>query len=99
MKFVEGDLSVGQAFGDPLGESLRQIGADFGDCLGISAMRLEVLGESGDGGGILARCGKQHLALLQIDKKGHIYLAALGGGFIDADLIDFGMVLFGARRI
>ena len=58
MKFVEGDVRIGQAGGDSLGEGFRHVGADFGDGLmrfqllrhGISAMRLEIFGESGDGG-------------------------------------------------
>ena len=57
MKFVEGDLRIGQAGGDSLGEGFRHVGADFGDGLmrfqllrhGISAVRLEIIGESGDG--------------------------------------------------
>ena len=50
MEFVEGDLGVGQAGGDPLGEGLRQVGADFGDGFGIAAVRLEVFCECRDGG-------------------------------------------------
>src|ERR1022692_4892684 len=40
MEFVEGDLGVGQACNDPLGEGLRHVGADFGDGLGIAAVGL-----------------------------------------------------------
>src|ERR1022692_2526048 len=96
MEFVEGDLGVGQACNDPLGEGLRHVGADFGDGLGIAAVGLEVFGESSDGGGVLARGGEQHLALLQIDEKGNVFLATPGGGFIHAALGDCGMVGFGA---
>jgi hypothetical protein len=38
MEFVEGNLGVGQACGNPLGEGLGHVGADFGDGLGIAAV-------------------------------------------------------------
>ena len=65
----------------------------------ISLMGLEVLGESGDGGGIFAGSDEQDFALVKIDEQGNVVLAAAGGGLIDADLSDGGMVGFAARRI
>ena len=45
------------------------------------------------------RGGEQHLALLQIDEKGDVILAAPGSGFIKADLGDAGMVGFRAGGV
>src|SRR5580700_9994324 len=62
-------------------------------------MGLEVLGEGGDGGGILAGSDEENFALWEIDEEGNVVLAAAGSSFIDADLSDGGMVGLAARRI
>jgi len=99
VELVKGQGGVGQMVADAFDEGGRHIGADFGNSLRISLMGLEVLGESGYGGGIFAGSDEQNFALVEIDEKGHVVVAATGSGLIDANLRDGGVVGFTARGI
>ncbi len=48
-------------------------------------MRRQIIGESGDGGGVLALGGEQHAGLVDIDEQGDVVVATPGGGLIDGD--------------
>jgi hypothetical protein len=55
------------------------------DRVGIAAMRSEVIGEGGYGGGIVALCSEHDAGLVDVDKQSDVVLAAPGGGFIDRE--------------
>src|SRR5207248_7062966 len=88
VELVEGNVCVGEVFGSAFFEGGGHVGADIGDGEGITVVGLEVWGEGGDGGGILAGGDEQNFALGEIDEEGNVVLAAAGGGFINADLGD-----------
>ena len=88
MELVEGDGGVGQARGDAFDEGRAHVDADFVDCLGVPAMRGEVVGERGDGVGIAALSGEQHPRLIDIDKQRDVVVAAPSGGLVDGNLSD-----------
>ena len=85
MELVEGDGRIGQMLGGALDEGRAHVDADLADRLGITAMRGQVIGEGGDGAGILALGGEQHAGLVDIDEQRDVVVAAPGGGLIDGD--------------
>ncbi len=99
VELVEGLGGVGQRIGNAFDVGFGQVGADLGNGKGISLMGLEILGEVGNGAGILAGSDEKNFALLEIDEEGNVVVAAAGRGFVDADLSDGGMVGLGAGGI
>ena len=98
VELVEGLGGVGQRIGNAFDVGFGQVGADLGNGKGISLMGLEILGEVGNGAGILAGSDEKNFALLEIDEEGNVVVAAAGRGFVDADLSDGGMVGLGRGR-
>ncbi len=52
------------------------VDADLIDRFGVTAMCCQIIGESGDGGGVLALGGEQHAGLVDIDEQGDVVVAA-----------------------
>ena len=99
VELVKGYGSIGEVRGNAFDECWRHVEAGFLDGFGIALVGLEIFRKGGHSGGILARSGKQHLALLHVDEEGHVIVASSGSGFIQADLSDQGVVGFAARQI
>src|SRR5271165_5633946 len=85
MELVESDFCIGQAFAHTFDEGRAHVDADFADRLGVTAMGGKVIGEGGDGGGVLAFGGEQHPGLVDIDEQREVVVAAPGGGLVDGD--------------
>ena len=85
MELVEGDLGLGEVFGDALHEGGAHVDADVLDVRGVAVVGFEIVGELGDGVGTLAVGNEQHTALIDVDKERDVVMATLCSGFIDGD--------------
>src|SRR6266404_8400547 len=99
MEFVEGDLGLWQALGGAGDERRAHVDAHLGNRLGVPAMRRQVRGEGGDRRGILAFGGEQHAAAVEIDEQADVVVATAGGGLVEGDARDVGIISSAASLV
>ena len=83
VELVEGDASIGQVAGYALDEGRRHVDAHGPNLCGHAFVCSQVLGQGGDGAGVLAVGDKHDFALIGIDGGGQIIMAAPAGGLVD----------------
>ena len=92
VEFVEGDLGFGEVVADALDEGATHVDAHLLDVASIAIVGFEIVGEGCNGICITAVGNEQDAALVDIDEQRDVVVTALGGGLVDGDALDVGVV-------
>jgi hypothetical protein len=92
VELVEGDLGLGEVVIDPLDEGRTHVDADLLDAGGITVVGFEVVGELGNGVGILAIGDEEDTASIDIDEERDVVVPTPRGSFVDGDAADVAVV-------
>lgn len=92
-----------EAFGrdcpTPFDECGRHVQASLGDCVRVTSMDLQIIGECGDSGPASTFGGEQHTRAVEIHKEADVVVPAASGRLVNPDPADLRVIPCGTSRI